>query len=85
MLFPYSISFPKNVDVLVVVADMNLCPALTITKAGYTIHVGYDEGDTIIRAIKGKHTLELIPRTAFQYGNLFDLPEALVSGCVHWL
>lgn len=59
--------------------------ALTIRRGGYTTHVGYDNGSTIIRATKGAQILELIPRHIFQRANLFDLPADLVDECFHWL
>ncbi|RYP03732.1 hypothetical protein DL765_010402 [Monosporascus sp. GIB2] len=58
---------------------------LTVKMGGYTTHVGYDNGSTIIRATRGRQILELIPREIFQRGNLFDLPAGLVDECSHWL
>ncbi|RYP92931.1 hypothetical protein DL770_000981 [Monosporascus sp. CRB-9-2] len=58
---------------------------LTAKIRGYTTHIGYDNGATIIRATRGPQILELIPREIFQHGNLFDLPAGLVDGCIHWL
>ncbi|RYP67972.1 hypothetical protein DL769_005619 [Monosporascus sp. CRB-8-3] len=58
---------------------------LTVKMGNYTIHVGYDNGSTIIRAAKGSQILELIPREIFQRGNFFDLPAGLVDRCSHWL
>lgn len=62
-----------------------LCSALTIRKEGYTTHVGYDDGLTIIRAIRNDEVLELIPRENFRDGNSFDLPSSLVDRHIHWL
>ncbi|RYP73457.1 hypothetical protein DL771_003629 [Monosporascus sp. 5C6A] len=58
---------------------------LTVKMGDYITHVGYDNGSTIIRATRGSHILELIPREIFQHGNLFDLPAGLVDRCSHWL
>lgn len=59
--------------------------ALTIRREGYTIHVGYDDGSTIIRAIRYDGVLEFIPREVFRDGNSFDLPSNLIDECIHWL
>ncbi|KAI1100418.1 hypothetical protein F4804DRAFT_46400 [Jackrogersella minutella] len=58
---------------------------LVLEREGYHIHIGYDNGMTIIHAIKGAQTLELIPREVFYNGNAFDLPAHLVDNCIHWL
>ncbi|KAI8958454.1 hypothetical protein F5Y11DRAFT_362710 [Daldinia sp. FL1419] len=58
---------------------------LAFKKGGYQTHIGYDGGETIIRAIKGSQVLELVPRKIFRSGNSFDLPAHLVDNCIHWL
>ncbi|KAI0895087.1 hypothetical protein F4806DRAFT_90268 [Annulohypoxylon nitens] len=58
---------------------------LAFDKEGYQTHIGYDNGETIIRAIKGRQVLELIPRDKFRNGNQFDLPAQLIDNCIHWL
>ncbi|KAI1659373.1 hypothetical protein F4813DRAFT_331455 [Daldinia decipiens] len=58
---------------------------LAFKKGGYHTHIGYDEGETIIRAIKGSQVLELVPRKIFRDGNSFDLPAHLIDNCIHWL
>ncbi|OTA65961.1 hypothetical protein K449DRAFT_366540 [Hypoxylon sp. EC38] len=58
---------------------------LAFTQEDHEIHIGYDSGLTIIRAIKGTKVLELIPREYFYNGNAFDLPAPLVENCIHWL
>ncbi|KAI2635599.1 hypothetical protein GGS26DRAFT_505776 [Hypomontagnella submonticulosa] len=58
---------------------------LAFEMVGYQIHVGYDGDTTIIRAMKGRQVLELVPRETFYNGNSFDLPAQLVFNCIHWL
>ncbi|KAI0593909.1 hypothetical protein F4775DRAFT_607001 [Biscogniauxia sp. FL1348] len=62
---------------------------LNIRKHDYSIHIGYDKGKMIIRAIcnskNNRQILELIPRDVFHRGNNSDLPAALVVECFHWL
>ncbi|KAI0848819.1 hypothetical protein F5Y00DRAFT_270020 [Daldinia vernicosa] len=58
---------------------------LAFEKEGYHTHIGYDGGETIIRAIKGSQVLELVPRKIFRDGHYFDLPAPLIDNCVHWL
>ncbi|KAI0003525.1 hypothetical protein F4779DRAFT_621832 [Xylariaceae sp. FL0662B] len=59
---------------------------LTFKKEEYETHIGYDnDGAMIIRAVRGVHVLELVPRKVFRRRNLFDLPAALVDDCIHWL
>jgi hypothetical protein len=59
---------------------------LTVVQNGWKVHVGSRNGHTIVRALKDRTLLELVPRDIFEdsFGN-FDLPQALVEDCVHWL
>ncbi|KAI1771547.1 hypothetical protein F4818DRAFT_454673 [Hypoxylon cercidicola] len=51
----------------------------------HEIHIGYDSGTTIIRAIKDTNVLEYVPREIFCRGGFFDLPAPLIYKCTHWL
>ncbi|XXH01215.1 hypothetical protein Hte_007569 [Hypoxylon texense] len=51
----------------------------------HEIHIGYDGGNPIVRAIKGTHVLEYVPSKIFYKDNSFDLPADLVHNCIHWL
>lgn len=58
---------------------------LAFPMEGYQIHIGYDNDETIIRAIRGREVLEYVPRDIFRSGNSFDLPAQLIMNCIHWL
>ncbi|KAM7221941.1 hypothetical protein V8F06_002692 [Rhypophila decipiens] len=65
-------------------------PGMTYTLSyqpyRFTVHVGYENGQTVIiaKAPKGS-TLRLIPREYFHDERGWDLPTPLVIGHVHWL
>ena len=52
---------------------------------GHEVHIGFRDGQMIVRACFQDDTLELIPREVFGDPNNFDLPASLVMDCVHWL
>ncbi|KAI1080316.1 hypothetical protein F5B20DRAFT_589398 [Whalleya microplaca] len=64
---------------------LGMSHVLAFGKEGYQTHIGYDNGMTVIRAVRGAQVLELVPRDVFYKKNLFDLPAALVDDCIHWL
>ncbi|KAF1962412.1 hypothetical protein CC80DRAFT_400484 [Byssothecium circinans] len=49
------------------------------------VHLGFRNGDLVLRAVQGSTVLELINATCFRKGSNWDLPSALVSNCYHWL
>lgn len=49
--------------------------------SGYRIHFGSSKENIIIRAVKNNEHLELIDRNHFKG----DLPDVLITDCVHWL
>lgn len=51
----------------------------------HEIHIGYNGGNPIVRAIKGTHVLEYVPSKIFYKDNSFDLPAPLIHNCIHWL
>lgn len=65
-------------------------PGMTYTLTrpynGFTIHIGYEGGQTIIMARSPKgQMLRLIPRETFNNKAGCDLPAPLILGNVHWL
>lgn len=59
---------------------------LTYCPNRFTVHVGYENGQTVImaKAPKGGQ-FRLVPRHHFRDENGWDLPIPLVEGHVHWL
>lgn len=58
---------------------------LAIEMNGHQIHLGFLNGELVIRARVETTTLELIPPEVFQTTNPFDLPGSLLDKHVHWL
>ncbi|KAJ9667426.1 hypothetical protein H2201_002294 [Coniosporium apollinis] len=58
---------------------------LAICMYGHQIHVGFRNGELIVRALANGTVLELVPREVFVGPSSFDLPASLVDDCVHWL
>ncbi|KAG0648167.1 hypothetical protein D0Z07_5692 [Hyphodiscus hymeniophilus] len=52
---------------------------------GHQIHIGFRNGDLIVRARFRDALLELIPSQVFGTSHNFDLPGALIMDCAHWL
>lgn len=53
---------------------------------GHQIHIGFRNGDLIVRACIGERILEYIPSRIFRgASSLADLPIMLIKDCVHWL
>ncbi|KAK4153830.1 hypothetical protein C8A00DRAFT_43330 [Chaetomidium leptoderma] len=62
--------------------------ALTNRPHGFTVHIGYEDRDTIIVAKSGGpllRTVRFISREMFYNGNTSDLPGPLIGGRIHWL
>ncbi|KAF1972673.1 hypothetical protein BU23DRAFT_643344 [Bimuria novae-zelandiae CBS 107.79] len=55
------------------------------TPSGYRIHLGFRNGQVVVRAARDGVVWELIDRTVFVQGVKHDLPQALVENCYHWL
>ena len=58
---------------------------LAIAPNNHQIHIGFRDGETIVRARLGDTILEIVPRKVFGNPSNFDLPAPLVENCVHWL
>ncbi|KAI1930837.1 hypothetical protein LOZ65_001413 [Ophidiomyces ophidiicola] len=54
-------------------------------KNNYQIHLGYRPQGLVMQATSLTTTLEHIPRHVFGSDSNFDLPDSLVSNCIHWL
>lgn len=52
---------------------------------GHRVHLGFREGEVIVRAEHGQGVLEYVPVELFSRGVLYDLPNALVEDCYHWM
>ena len=58
---------------------------LCIRPNGHQIHIGFRDGQMVIRAVNKTKVIELVPRHVFGDPRFFDFPEPLVVGCFHWL
>ena len=58
---------------------------LAIPMYGHQIHLGFRNGNLIVRACVRDIVLEFVPRELFVGPLTFDLPASLVDNCVHWL
>jgi hypothetical protein len=73
--------------------DLHILPSpligmrLVVNQCFYShwVHVGFRDGELVIRAERGSSILELIPRASFVQDPSFDLPRALTENCYHWL
>ncbi|KAF4999120.1 hypothetical protein FGRMN_2683 [Fusarium graminum] len=58
---------------------------LCVRPYGYQVHVGSREkGELIVRAFRGRYSLQLIPRDTFRNSVQSDLPGPLLDNCFHW-
>lgn len=51
----------------------------------HRIHIGFRNGELIVRACFRDTVLELVPREVFGGPSSFDVPASLVTDCFHWL
>ncbi|KAM0348261.1 hypothetical protein ACHAPU_004229 [Fusarium lateritium] len=59
---------------------------LCVRPCKYQVHVGSSEkGELIVRAFRGRYSLQLIPRDTFRNSLQSDLPGPLLDNCFHWL
>ncbi|KAF4980380.1 hypothetical protein FZEAL_3610 [Fusarium zealandicum] len=59
---------------------------LCVTPQGYQVHIGLGRlGDLIVRAFRGRYSLQLIPRDNFRNDLNWDLPGPLLHDSFHWL
>jgi hypothetical protein len=52
---------------------------------GHWVHLGFREGQLVIRAIQGERILEFVQSSIFGDAHIFDLPNTLMENCYHWL
>lgn len=52
---------------------------------GHQIHLGFRNGNLVVRARFRDGILELIPIEKFGNPESFDLPATLITNCVHWI
>ncbi|KAF2104829.1 hypothetical protein NA57DRAFT_30565 [Rhizodiscina lignyota] len=58
---------------------------LALDNHGHQIHLGFRNGDLVLRAQHYGSLLEFIQADKFGTPTDFDLPENLISNCHHWL
>ncbi|KUJ24466.1 uncharacterized protein LY89DRAFT_663197 [Mollisia scopiformis] len=51
----------------------------------HQIHLGFRNGQMVVRAVYEQRVLELVPPHVFGTATRFDLPSSLLEQCVHWL
>jgi hypothetical protein len=71
------LTYPSGLRGMTYVLPMKMC--------GHQIHLGFRNGNLIVRACIRNTTLELVPHEVFGSPPNFDLPSPLVENCVHWL
>jgi hypothetical protein len=52
---------------------------------GHWVHLGFREGQLVIRATQGERILEFVRSSIFGGAQVFDLPNVLMENCYHWL
>ncbi|KAF5027163.1 hypothetical protein F66182_736 [Fusarium sp. NRRL 66182] len=61
---------------------------LCVNPYGYQVHVGFGntrDRELLVRAFRGRYSLQLIPRDIFHNDLSSDLPGPLFNNCFHWL
>ncbi|KAF2745985.1 hypothetical protein M011DRAFT_527167 [Sporormia fimetaria CBS 119925] len=52
---------------------------------GHRIHLGFSDGEMVVRAEQGLKVLEYVPAELFSRGMVYDFPNALIEDCYHWM
>ncbi|KAF4965489.1 hypothetical protein FSARC_6722 [Fusarium sarcochroum] len=59
---------------------------LCVSPRKYQVHVGYTHTcEPLVRAYRGRYSLQFIPRDVFRNDLASDLPGPLLDNCFHWM